>query len=431
MARARHIRPAWLPHIASTLPRCSLPNRRFSSAAAASVRQTASATPPANLRFAVGGDHVKIFPAGAEDSSVSLSHEQLRENCRCSECYIGLAHQRKGVEIGQGVKVESIRPLPAVPGTGHEVWVELTFSDGHHGILPIDLTPPLLPTRIAKTLWQHTPQAADPIDYTTTLHDDAHLLALYEQLERNGLVRVFNAPRTAGAVKTLAERLGGMVRPTVYGETFHVTANRAPDNQAYTSLALPPHTDLPYLDSPPGVFLFHCRSPAQQGGGLSTYVDGFYVAEKMRREHPEEFETLTQVKVPFRDVPEHHEWDLMAEHSTIAVEHRIIKRITFNEAARYSLLAWAVTTPQMDAFYSAIRTFRRLVSDPSHTHHIAMGAGEITVFDNHRVLHGRTAFTGGGREMEGGYLEWSNVRGFMRRIMRRHMDGTAGGYMHT
>lgn len=52
----------------------------------------------------------------------------------------------------------------------------------------------------------------------------------------------------------------------------------------------------------PSVNLLHCLVQSKSHGGKNLMTDGFYVAEKMRREFPEFFKTLTEVMVNWCDI---------------------------------------------------------------------------------------------------------------------------------
>ncbi len=62
--------------------------------------------------------------------------------------------------------------------------------------------------------------------------------------------------------------------------------SRPADSAAYTSVNLPPHTDLPTRELQPGVQFLHCLVN-DATGGESVFVDGFAIGEAMRREAPE------------------------------------------------------------------------------------------------------------------------------------------------
>jgi gamma-butyrobetaine dioxygenase len=48
---------------------------------------------------------------------------------------------------------------------------------------------------------------------------------------------------------------------------------------------------------------------------------------------------------------------------------------------------------EIEDFYEAFRVLNRLYYDERRWCHIPLRGGEMVAFDNHRVLHGRTAFS--------------------------------------
>ena len=47
----------------------------------------------------------------------------------------------------------------------------------------------------------------------------------------------------------------------------------------------------------------HCiEQTKDENGGGNIFVDGYYMAEKMRKEHPEAYDALTKIKFTFRDI---------------------------------------------------------------------------------------------------------------------------------
>lgn len=61
---------------------------------------------------------------------------------------------------------------------------------------------------------------------------------------------------------------------------------------------LPYHTDFPSLSQPPELQMLYMYHKAPEGG-LSMFVDGFYIAELLRQKHPDAFKILTETPVEF------------------------------------------------------------------------------------------------------------------------------------
>lgn len=107
-----------------------------------------------------------------------------------------------------------------------------------------------------------------------------------------GLVRLRNLPTEPDSLEAIARRIGP-VRPTNFGMLFNVKAKPNPDSNAYTSIALPPHVDLPTREYQPGMQMLHCLENSVEGGE-AVMLDGFAVAEALREHHPQIFTTLTR-----------------------------------------------------------------------------------------------------------------------------------------
>jgi gamma-butyrobetaine dioxygenase len=96
-----------------------------------------------------------------------------------------------------------------------------------------------------------------------------------------GFALLHDVPVVSEAVLDVV-KLFGYVRETNYGRYFDVKTVANPNNLAYTSLPLTVHTDNPYRDPVPTLQLLHCLA-SDVDGGDSILVDGFRVAEALRR----------------------------------------------------------------------------------------------------------------------------------------------------
>jgi gamma-butyrobetaine dioxygenase len=200
----------------------------------------------------------------------------------------------------------------------------------------------------------------------------------------------------------------GHLRETNFGLTFEVVSKPDPNNLAYTSDALPLHTDLTNQELPPGYQFLHCLANEARGGG-STFCDGVAVAQDLRARDPEAFEVLSTVTVPFRF--HDRQTDIRSRKTVIALDTRgEVSEICFNAHLADILdLDPGIMAP----FYRAYRLSMEMTRDPAYGIALRLGAGEMVVFDNRRVLHGREAFdpATGFRHLHGCYVdrgEWDS-----------------------
>jgi trimethyllysine dioxygenase len=154
--------------------------------------------------------------------------------------------------------------------------------------------------------------------------------------------------------------------------------------------------------------MFHCLQ-FDGTGGESTLVDGFQVADRIRRSDPEAFEALTQVKVPA-----HYLGDgvhLRAEHPIIELDHHgDYRQIAYNN---YDRAPFRLPTARMRVFYRALSLFNELINDPSYEITMRLAPGTALLFDNWRTLHGRRAYQGF-RRLCGAYLNKEDVDSKLR-----------------
>ncbi|ETO09096.1 gamma-butyrobetaine dioxygenase [Reticulomyxa filosa] len=354
---------------------------------------------------------------------------ELRENCECNECSLKskATKQRKGTErIKEDVMVMELKDegdkIKMRWSDGHEGWIGKEKSN--KGVKMNELGEEVDSEEKEKkkyVLWDGKTIGGQEhdisFDYNELMKDDKQVVDMIEKLEKFGIVKVKKSFGTVGAAKIIGKRIG-LIRSTIYGDSFVVTSNRellSTESQAFTNNDLPSHTDLPYYQMSPDIFVFHCIQNSIQGGD-SYYVDGFKIAYDFQALFPQHFDILTSVKVPFRKNFTDKGFDLISNHHIIELNPRThsIQRIHFDEGNRQSL-NWNLPLDEKRTFHAALDAFRAFVALPSFRFQFQMTPGEITVFDNRRVLHARTAFVGT-RIMEGCYLDWPSINAVYRSL---------------
>ena len=140
---------------------------------------------------------------------------------------------------------------------------------------------------------------------------------------------------------------------------------------------------------PPGYQFLHCLVNDANGGDSSA-IDGFAVADYLRQNEKDIFETLVSVPLKFRDKDFHD--------------------IRFSVATMDAL---DCHPDQMDKVYKAHHRFGNLLHDDRFQIKFRLGPGDIFSFNNRRVLHGRTAFdpNSGHRHLQGYYLDRDEILG--------------------
>jgi len=225
------------------------------------------------------------------------------------------------------------------------------------------------------------------------------------RLVQDGLAFLEQVPAHEGAILEVMPFVGRVLE-TNYGLTFDVRSVAQPENLAYSDLGLGLHTDNPYREPVPGFQALHALLPSNEGGE-SLFADGFALAMHLRERAPEDFATLAQTSVPF--LYRSRDAELYAERPLIqlATDGRVA-------AVHYNSRSIAPLAPdpgQAARFYAAYRHFAALLREPRFQLRTHLGAGTLVVFDNQRVLHGRTPFSSARhpRHLRGCYLSRDSV----------------------
>ncbi len=205
----------------------------------------------------------------------------------------------------------------------------------------------------------------------------------------------------------------GFLRRTNFGETFRVETKPDPNNLAYTSHELPLHTDLPNQEMPPGVQFLHCVRNDATGGG-SVFLDSFGIAERLRDTDPRSFELLSTVPIPYRFAD--GEFDIRTDRPLIGLDER--GRIFDVRYSAHLMDTFHMKAEVMVEYYHAYRKFMSATRDPADTIAFKLKAGEIVVFDNRRVMHGRQSFNPatGHRLLRGFYIDRGEIDSYVRKL---------------
>jgi gamma-butyrobetaine dioxygenase len=269
--------------------------------------------------------------------------------------------------------------------------------------------------RVAPTPWDKSLAERLPTaNYRDVAGNDRALVRWLGQVREFGFSLLTDVPAQPGMVlKVIA--LFGYVRETNYGRLFDVLSVEQPSNLAFTGLALGNHTDNPYRDPVPQLQLLHCLEQAAEGGE-SIVVDGFFAAERLRREWPEDFALLARHPAPFRYV-EDGQVDLQARAPLIELDNEGgLQAVRYNNrsAAPFDLPEESVIP-----FYRAYRRFGRLLHDPQATVGFRLRPGDLFILDNRRVLHGRRGFGSGRRHLQGAYADKDGLLSRLRVLEAR------------
>ncbi|WP_419554534.1 TauD/TfdA family dioxygenase [Candidatus Poriferisodalis sp.] len=336
-------------------------------------------------------DRRRVHVEFSDGQCRTFAAQWLRHCCWCAECG----------NPSDGIRFVTVASFPAditpTLAEADEGDLVLTWPDGHRSTYSSDWLAANAyddEARQRRAAWQPTTWRAELANcFPTVDWDDASdggvgQLGAYRLLCDYGIVRIDHLGTDPRQTEQLANLVGPIHETTVYGRIYDVRAEPVAKLGAKTGMAQAPHIDDAFYYSPPGIDIFHCLSNTDVGG-MSTYVDGFAIAESLRLEEPAAYEALTTL--PVTHVRRHPGEINMRSRSPL---------IRLDEFGRPSGVRYFdralgpldVPAADVDRLYDAIRAFSDRMASPEFTAVIRVEPGQGVLIDNHRVMHGRTEF---------------------------------------
>ena len=250
------------------------------------------------------------------------------------------------------------------------------------------------------------------IEHDEIMNSDEGLIKWLELLHQKGIAIVKNTPTEKESAFSVLNRISH-IRETFFKTPFEVINIPKPNNSAYTAHGLRNHIDLPWFENPPGYQFLHCLINASKGGDSSA-VDGFAVADYLKKNEKEIFETLVNVPLKFRD----KDYTQESHRSFYAPAISLTKDNDFNDI-RFSVAtmdALDCHPDVMEKVYKAHHRFGNLLHDDKFVVKFRLEPGDIFCFNNRRLLHGRTEFdpNSGHRHLQGYYMDRDEIIGRLK-----------------
>jgi gamma-butyrobetaine dioxygenase len=299
-------------------------------------------------------------------------------------------------------------------------FLEVTFNDGASTKLSIqelieEFSNNDFIKLIKKVEWDSSLDDLNIFEFKENFFEKEEMYNALVSFYKYGFVIFKDVPTKDNFLINFANSIGS-VRRTNFGEFFNVRSKPNPNDLAYTSLPLAPHTDNPYRNPVPCIQILHCIENNVQGG-LSTLVDGFTVTEKLKKDFPKYYKILSEVKVRFQFVDQSVVLEDWAEMIRVD-ENGEFKQVRFSPRLDFVPL---LDLDKLELYYNARKKISELYNSDKYRIQFKLSPGDLLMMDNYRLLHGRTAYDSneGDRFLQGCYIDYDSTDGKLKHLKRK------------
>jgi gamma-butyrobetaine dioxygenase len=299
-------------------------------------------------------------------------------------------------------------------------YLEITFNDGVYTKIEIKNIIKEFSNiddvkYIKKIKWDSSLKNLNNFEFKDNFFEDEEMYKALINFYEYGFVIFKKVPTQNNFIVNFANSIGS-IRRTNFGEFFNVESKPNPNDLAYTSLPLAPHTDNPYRNPVPCIQMLHCIKN-EVSGGLSTLVDGFTVSEKLKKDFYNYYKILTEIKVRFQFIDSSVVLEDWAEMIQLD-ENGKFKQVRFSPRLDFVPL---IDKEKLELYYSARKKISELYNSDIFRIEFKLKSGDLLMMDNHRLLHGRTTYDAneGNRFLQGCYIDYDSTEGKLKHLKRK------------
>ncbi len=303
----------------------------------------------------------------------------------------------------------------------NDKFLEIDFNDGVNSKLDIEKlaqefhNEDTVIKSIPKIKWDSTLENIKNFEYKNDFFESKGMYELLVSFYKYGFIIIKNIPTNDNFIVNFANSVGS-VRRTNFGEYFDVKSKPDPNDLAYTSLGLAPHTDNPYRNPVPCIQLLHCIE-SEVTGGLSTLVDGYTVTEDLKIQNPDFYKILSEVKVRFKFIDKEvvlEDWSELIKLN----DDKTFKQVRFSPRLDYVPI---LEKDELDLYYKARKKLSEMYNSDKYRIEFKLAPKDLMMMDNYRLLHGRTAYETkeGNRFLQGCYIDYDSTEGKLRHLKRK------------
>ena len=299
-------------------------------------------------------------------------------------------------------------------------FLEVTFNDGASTKLSIqelieEFSNNDFIKLIKKIEWDSTLNNLNIFEFKENFFEKEEMYNALVNFYKYGFVIFKNVPTKDNFLINFANSIGS-VRRTNFGEFFNVKSKPNPNDLAYTSLPLAPHTDNPYRNPVPCIQMLHCIKNEVKGG-FSTLVDGLTVTERLKKDYPNYYKILTETKVRFQFIDKDVVLEDWAEMIKLDEQGKL-KQVRFSPRLDFVPL---MDKEKLELYYSARKKISEFYNSDEYRIEFKLTSGDLLMMDNYRLLHGRTSYDAneGMRFLQGCYIDYDSTQGKLKHLKRK------------
>ena len=269
--------------------------------------------------------------------------------------------------------------------------------------------------QIEKMKWDSSFSEQNTFEFDENLFETDEMYKALINFYQYGFVIFKNVPTKDNFIVKFANSIGS-VRRTNFGEFFNVKSKPNPNDLAYTSLPLAPHTDNPYRNPVPCIQMLHCIKNEVKGG-FSTLVDGLTVTERLKKDYPNYYKILTETKVRFQFIDKDVVLEDWAEMIKLDEQGKL-KQVRFSPRLDFVPL---MDKEKLELYYSARKKISEFYNSDEYRIEFKLTSGDLLMMDNYRLLHGRTSYDAneGMRFLQGCYIDYDSTQGKLKHLKRK------------
>ena len=146
-------------------------------------------------------------------------------------------------------------------------------------------------------------------------------------------------------------------------------------------------------------------------------MDGFTVTEQLKKDFPNYYKILTEIKVRFQFIDQKvvlEDWAEMIQLDELGD----FKQVRFSPRLDFVPL---MDKEKLELYYAARKKISKLYNSDKYRIEFKLKPGDLLMMDNYRLLHGRTTYDAneGNRFLQGCYIDYDSTEGKLKHLKRK------------